>query len=321
MSRPAFAIGFILASLMGCQGPTTSALEGGGGGPAVETAAAQAATRPAGMVITESTSDYQETVDRLLTGLSSRGLRVVADLDHAANAERVGLSLPPTREVFFGNPRLGTPLMQSRQGAGIDLPQKMLVWQEGDAVFVGYTAPRYLKRRHALAGVDPELARIAGALRALAMEATGAEVDDRIRGLELNGVRRNAGITTVDSQFDATTTFERLVDAIESAGPLSILFTLAHDSNAQSVGLDLRPTRLVVFGNPGLGTPLMQSARTVGIDLPQKFLVVESRRGEVQILYNDPFYVAGRHGIDDRETELTTIRNALAALARRAATG
>jgi len=77
------------------------------------------------------------------------------------------------------------------------------------------------------------------------------------------------------------------------------------------VGLDLAPTRLVVFGNPNLGTPLMQSAQTLGIDLPQKMLVYENADGEVNVAYNDPAFLAARHGVEGNADVLTTITNAL----------
>lgn len=277
--------------------------------------------RPAGLVIVESNRSFDETYNTLLAALENNpAIGVVATLDHAANATSAGLELPPTREVFFGNPNLGTPLMQKRQRTGIDLPQKMLIWQdEDDRVFVAYNSVKYLRARHRLFGVRDQLDTIAGALRNFSGVATDNEVDDRVGFFGLLNVRLHPGLVFLKSSHRASDTFERLKTAIDNAGPLNILFALEHDQNAANVGLELRPTKLVAFGNPALGTPLMQSRRSIGIDLPQKFLVFENRRGDVYIAYNDPFFVARRHGVRDRDDQLNTIAGALANLAAGAA--
>jgi uncharacterized protein (DUF302 family) len=82
--------------------------------------------------------------------------------------------------------------------------------------------------------------------------------------------------------------------------------------------MSLNPTRLVIFGNPDLGTPLMQSSQSVSIDLPQKMLVWEDDNGDVFISYNDPAYLAERHAIFDRNEQLEMISTALANLANAA---
>jgi len=286
-------------------------------GADVETTHWKSQRAPRGLVVVRSTKGVQQTGDDLLAALQNNpALTVVADLDHAANAARVGQRLLPTREIFFGNPNLGTPLMQATQTTGIDLPQKMLIWEEADgSVFVAYNSVRYLQTRHKLWRVRDQLKTIQGALATLAGVATGTEAAPARGG----GVFPRSGLRFVRSEFSADETFKRLTTAIEVAPPLTILFQLEHDANAARVGLKLRPTKLVVFGNPALGTPLMQTVRSVGIDLPQKFLVVETRRGGVYIAYNDPFYVARRHGIRGRDTELNTIAGALATLAKGAA--
>lgn len=273
---------------------------------------------PRGMVITKSLNEFEDTYQTLLSALEANpAIGVVATLDHSANADRVGLSLPPTREIFFGNPNLGTPLMQSRQTTGIDLPQKFLIWQSGDDVFVGYNAPAYLRARHRIRGARDPLETIANALDSFTTLATENERSRTGRGL--SQIRRRPGLVFVQSSHSADETFQRLVDAIEAAGPLNVLFTLEHDQNAARVGLELRPTKLIAFGNPALGTPLMQSRRTTGIDLPQKFLVFEDAHGSVFIAYNDPFFIAKRHKLRDRDDQLNTIAGALANLAHGAA--
>ena len=104
---------------------------------------------PPGMVEFVSRYDVEHTVRRLINDLRERGIRLVKVVDHAEGARSVNMKLRPTKLVIFGNPYIGTPLMQCAQTLAIDLPQKMLVYQnvKGE-VIVAYNDPRYLFRRH-----------------------------------------------------------------------------------------------------------------------------------------------------------------------------
>ena len=126
------------------------------------------------------------------------------------------------------------------------------------------------------------------------------------------------GLVVRDSPHSVDSTMARLVRAVEAAGPLSIMSRVDHAANAETVDRTLRPTQLLVFGNPNLGTPLMETSPTTGIDLPQKMLVWRDSTGQVRLAYNDPHYLAERHGITGRADELETIGGALQKLARRA---
>jgi len=84
------------------------------------------------LVTLPSAHDAAETAERFKVALGQKGIKVFADIDHTAEASRVGLTLRPTRVLIFGNPQAGTPLMQSRQTLGLDLPLRVLVWQDGD---------------------------------------------------------------------------------------------------------------------------------------------------------------------------------------------
>jgi uncharacterized protein (DUF302 family) len=129
-----------------------------------------------------------------------------------------------------------------------------------------------------------------------------------------------AGLVVMTSPHSIDTTVARLERALEAAGPISIMARVDHAANAETVDRSLRPTRLLVFGNPELGTPLMETSPTTAIDLPQKMLVWEDSTGQVRVAYNDPQYLADRHGITGRDDELQTISGALRKLARRATT-
>jgi uncharacterized protein (DUF302 family) len=104
-----------------------------------------------GLVTVESAHPVRETIDRLATVVAEAGLMVFARIDHAAGAAEVEMPLRPTELVIFGNPRGGTPLMQDRQTAGIDLPVKALAWEdEAGKVWLTYTTAAWIARRHDL---------------------------------------------------------------------------------------------------------------------------------------------------------------------------
>ncbi len=266
---------------------------------------------PAGLVTLASPLSVEETVANLVEALEANdAIMVVAQVDHAANAAGVGLELPPTVEVIFGNPSLGTPLMQATRSVGIDLPQKILVYQSADgSTVIAYNSPDYLASRHSLTGVDEQLTMIDGALAMLAAKAAGDETLTPNEPATATVANRQ-GLVTRTTTGTAADAVARLVAAINGNDDLILVAQVDHAANADGVGLELPPTVEVIFGNPNLGTPLMQAQRTVAIDLPQKLLIAEED-GQVTITYNDPAYLAARHGIDADTPEVATIIGAL----------
>jgi uncharacterized protein (DUF302 family) len=129
-----------------------------------------------GLITVLSKYGPKETMERLEAEVKAKGLTVFAHVDHAAGAAAVGLSLRPTDLLIFGNAKGGTPLMQSVQTIGIDLPLKMLVWQdEAGKTWISYNDPGWLAKRHG-AGNDVEatVAALTGALGAIAKAASGS---------------------------------------------------------------------------------------------------------------------------------------------------
>jgi uncharacterized protein (DUF302 family) len=127
------------------------------------------------LVTLPSAHGARETVERLKSLLSRKGIEVFADVDHAAGARKVGLSLRPTRVLIFGNPQAGTPLMQSRQTIGLDLPLRVLVWEdEAGRVWLTYHRPEFLARRHNVPGCEEAVTALGTGLAALARAAAGA---------------------------------------------------------------------------------------------------------------------------------------------------
>lgn len=121
------------------------------------------------------------------------------------------------------------------------------------------------------------------------------------------------GLVIVTSDESASATVDRIEADIEES-PLTLLTTIDHAENAASADLELPPTTLLMFGNPAVGTPLMQDSRTVAIDLPQKMLIW-SEDDETKVAYNDPTYLAERHDIDGQTDRLEQIRSVLDGLA------
>ncbi len=119
------------------------------------------------------------------------------------------------------------------------------------------------------------------------------------------------GIISKTSTLDFDSTYKKLKSVIENNPNLKIIAELNHQANADSVGLDLNPTRIIMFGNPKLGTPLMQNSQTAGLDLPQKILVNQNNEGIVTISYNNPLYLKSRHSITNQEAVLDKISGAL----------
>jgi len=129
-----------------------------------------------GLIAIRSSHGPKETMTRLEAAVQAKGLTVFAHVDHAAGAAEVGLSLRPTDLLIFGNAKGGTPLMQSVQTVGIDLPLKALVWQDASGnTWLAYNDPAWLAKRHGLTReADASVSALAAALAALAKAATGS---------------------------------------------------------------------------------------------------------------------------------------------------
>jgi len=125
---------------------------------------------PPGLISLKSTFPVKETVDRLVHRVESKGLTVFCRIDHAAGAVAAGLPLRPTTVVIFGNAKGGTPLMQASQTIGIDLPLKVLAWEDaGGQSWISYNDPVWLIERH---GMEQPGATPAAAMRTLLAAVT-----------------------------------------------------------------------------------------------------------------------------------------------------
>ena len=118
----------------------------------------------------------KETMDRLEAEIRGQGMTVFVRIDHAAGAAEVGLTLPPTELIIFGNARGGTPLMQSAQTVGIDLPLKALVWEDTvGTTWLSYNEPGWIAQRHSVANAEQVVSKMAAALSAISRRAADSQ--------------------------------------------------------------------------------------------------------------------------------------------------
>jgi len=126
------------------------------------------------------------------------------------------------------------------------------------------------------------------------------------------------GLITLSSRHDAKETMDRLAASVARHG-MAVFARIDHASGAATIGMSLRPTEVLIFGSPKAGTPLMQAAQSIGIDLPLKALVWQDENGKTWIGYNDPKWLAARHGLDQgHETLLGAMTAALETVAKEA---
>jgi uncharacterized protein (DUF302 family) len=127
-----------------------------------------------GLITLRSSFGPEETMNRFEAEVRARGMTIFSHIDHAAGAAVVGLPLRPTNLLIFGAAKGGTPLMQSVQTIGIDLPLKALVWQdEAGTTFLSYNDPAYMTRRHGIGdAAKPVIEAMSGALKEMAAKST-----------------------------------------------------------------------------------------------------------------------------------------------------
>lgn len=253
--------------------------------------------------IVAQAESVDEAVTKVGQALERRRYEIVLTVNHAAAAANVGLDLRPT-QVIFARPRAFLERLALRRSdtLGIDLPLKVLIFENADGDIEARHNPiGYLIDRHSLPIYDFALSKL---------DRGVSDVDTPPNGL-----------VTIPSTRSVAETVNALRAAIEVPGVFRIPLELNY---AKKRGQ--RAPTLLVFGNPGAGTLLMQTTQEIAIDLPQKMLVWQDDDGRVFITYNDPFFIADRAGIpapgddvDALNARLTAISGALANFAATAA--
>ena len=128
------------------------------------------------------------------------------------------------------------------------------------------------------------------------------------------------GLTTLPSNHGARDTMNRLEAAVKAKG-MTVFARIDHAAGAESVGRSLLPTELLTFGNANAGTPLMQAVRTIAIDLPLRAMVWQDAAGLTWLCYNDPAWLAARHGLDGTTDAVIAQMSRVLAEVAKAATG
>jgi uncharacterized protein (DUF302 family) len=128
------------------------------------------------------------------------------------------------------------------------------------------------------------------------------------------------GLTTLQSGHGPLDTMNRLEAAVRATG-MTVFARIDHSAGASEVGASLNPTEVLIFGNAKAGTPLMQAVQTIGIDLPLKALVWQDASGNTWLSYNDPAWLAKRHGLSRLDVPIGNLTAALDAVAKAATVG
>ena len=250
-----------------------------------------------------SEMSVEEAYDNFRIALEENdAISVMAEINHSNNAEAAGMGLPDSRIIFFGNPEMGTQLMQRNQVVGLDLPLRVLFYEKDEQVVALFNSASYLERRYGLGGASI-LDQISANLDGL----VGNALDTEVVWGKSPDLRISQGIKTVKSSRDFSETYSALKEILDNNSDIQIIAELDHQANAAEAGMEMRPTKLIMFGNPNLGTPFMQSAISAGLDLPQKMLVWEEGNGTVNISFNTPQFLQWRHGFKSLRTEMETM--------------
>ncbi len=241
------------------------------------------------LINVEKTTSFAQTVADLETAIEANGFNLVTTVDHAAAAQNAGLTLEPTTVMIFGNPMGGTQFMQQDQRTGIDLPLKVLVMQQGDDVVVSYYNAETITDRYEIDDLDDLINNVNENLATI----TGSN------NPEEEGELLDAALflKTEETEREFDDVYSTVKSGIESRG-FTVVQEVDHAAAAASVDLDLRPTKLIIFGNPEGGTQLMQAERQIAIDLPLKILVWEEADGDVNVSHYSTDFLARRYDID-----------------------
>ena len=126
-----------------------------------------------GMINIKSMFGVKETADRLEGILATKGMTIFTRINHSEAAKNIGIELRETELIIFGNPKVGSPLMQCQQSMAIDLPQKALIWKNAQGtVWISYNDPRYLQNRHNIPGCNEIITKISNALAGITKAAS-----------------------------------------------------------------------------------------------------------------------------------------------------
>ena len=236
--------------------------------------------------------------------------------------------LGQSRVILFGNPSQDIPIIQSDPRAALDLPPRMLVYASRDSnsgnansndVGVAYNNADYLNSRYDLSNAGDALGAMNQNLQQLATDASGGDALTQTSGAA--GISRGLGIKSATSRNDFATTVRRLQNAIDDQSGLDLLDAIDNRAIANQSGYSLNPNTLLIVVDRRDELPLLETRQTIGIDLPQKILVSQADDATVTVYYNDPQYIAERHGVADHQEQIDALAETLGDLVDQATGG
>lgn len=262
-----------------------------------------------GLVEVESTKNFEATLSGLTDAIESNDkLNLVAKVDHAADSEE---AIEANTLFVFGNPNVSSPLMKEGQTAGVDLPMKVVVWKDqNNAVHVALNAPDYVAKRHGIESLGLFRSQLETTLGSVIEAGTGVSVGSMPQAEEI-AVEAEEGLITEESQNSVDNTFRGFKKQIEENEDWSIVLEVNHTNNAEKVGRTISPTRLLMLKNSEMTSPLVAGKQSLGIEFPVRLLIYETKKAEILVSYDDPEYLAERHGLEGQQERLDTLSRAL----------
>ncbi len=254
-------------------------------------------------IMLKNASDVSSAVAELTAELEQQGFTIPLIVNHSAAASSVDLELAPNQVIFARPPKfIEKRLLRKSDTIALDMPFKLLVFEDSNSdIKLSVNTLGYLIDRHKISIRDFVL-RMTDKL----IEQFGTLAD------------QGHGLISVKSSQSIEDTVQALQDAISVNPDVRIPLVLDYKINSSKKShkreQKLFPV-LIVFGNPTVGTPLMQADPRIGIDLPLKFLVWEDQQGQIIITYNDPHFIANRINLQGQDKRLDAIANVLNKLA------
>ena len=219
------------------------------------------------------------------------GLETIVVIDHSRLAEKEGAKMPPSAVTIYSDPKVDSALMKLNPRVGLDLPQKLLVFEADGEARVSYPEAGFLAARHGIADKD-------------SLSLYQDRASEGIRGIETGrvdpvsgkGVKRDYGITDLVSDHGFADTIKRLKEAVMKQGDTVWFGEIDFHSRAVGVGVDLPRSTLLLFGGPKPGGVAMAEFPKLGLDaFCQKLLVYEEGEGRVRVIFNDIVKLAELH--------------------------
>ena len=258
----------------------------------------------------KSNISADESAKRLLNIVNNnKSLGLVEHFEHHEMASSKGLALDQTHAIFFGNPKLGTPLIQKDQLIALDLPQKIVTFDLERNSYVYRLSTSYLSKRYEVS--FDNLSSMTKALDKLSQKIANNEN----RQMENPDIKVHQGIIIQKSNKSFNQAIKAIRTKIKELGSVKIMAELDHQKNANSVDMQLRPTHVIMFGNPEVGIPLIQKNRSLAVELPMKFLIYKDENGDVQIAFNDMEFLLERYKTDLGENYGAKINQILSKIA------